>query len=139
VLREQQQRSESLAAFGAAVRQFEEVLGELSGQGGRRDQTRDLDRLDAGLGLLQTYCQRGGERPLDEDLEAMAGLARSLLAAMPADYPPRTYALARCAVLLIERITRRISEDGSLVNVLVVGRLRPHRLRPHPRRRPPSR
>ena len=114
VLREQRRRSgprsESWAAFSAAVQQFEEVLGELAGRGKRSDRTRDNDRLDARLGLLETYYQRGGERPLDEDLDVMAGLARRLIAAMPVDYWLRPYALARCAVLLIERITRRVGD-----------------------------
>jgi CHAT domain len=96
--------------FETAVQQFEEVLSDLAGRGRRSDSTRDTDRLDAWLGLLETYYQRGGERPRDRDLDAMAGLARNLIAAMPAGYWLRTYALARCAMLLIERISRKVGD-----------------------------
>jgi CHAT domain len=108
--------------FEAALQQFEEVLSGLAGRGQRSDTTRDADRLDAWLGLLETYYQRGGERPLDQDLDAMAGLARNLIAAMPADYWLRCYALARCGVLLIERISRRIGDswDAALNTALLL-------------------
>jgi len=126
VLRERQRQSgphtESGAAFEAAVQQFEEVLGDLAGRGRRSDRTRGTDRLDAWLGLLETYYQRGGERPLDRDLDAMAGVARNLIAAMPADYWLRSYALARCGVLLLERISRQVGDpwDAALNTALLL-------------------
>jgi CHAT domain-containing protein len=110
-LRQSGSPAESRSCFEAAVHQFGEVLSDLARRGRRSDTTRDADRLDAWLGLLETYYQRGGQRPLDRDLDAMAGLARSLIAAMPADYGLRPYALARCGVLLIERISRRVEDS----------------------------
>lgn len=114
--------SESWTEFEAAVQQFEQVFAELAGRGRRSDRTRDNDRLDAWLGLLETYYQRGGERPLAQDLDAMAGLARNLIAAMPVDYWLRCYALARCGLMLVERITRRIGDpwDAALNAALLL-------------------
>ena len=52
----------------------------------------------------------------------MAGLARNLIGAMPVDYWLRCYALARCGVLLIEQISRRIGDpwDTALNTALLV-------------------
>lgn len=114
VTREAEQRSgpgtRSWAAFGAAIGQFEEILTDLAGRGRRSDKTRDEDRLDALLGLLETYHQRDGEQIPDEDLGVMASLARKLIAAMTIGYRLRSYALGRCGVLLIQWITRRLGD-----------------------------
>jgi hypothetical protein len=114
VTREAEQRSgpgtRSWAAFDAAIGQFEEILTDLAGRGRRSDKTRDEDRLDALLGLLETYYQRDGEQIPDEDLGVMAPLARKLIAAMTTGYRLRSYALGRCGVLLIQWITRRIGD-----------------------------
>ena len=66
--------SESRAAFGAAIKQFEDVLAELAGRDRRSDRTRAHDRVDAWLGLLETYYQRGGGQAADEDLDVIAQL-----------------------------------------------------------------
>jgi hypothetical protein len=117
-LREAQRRSgpgsPSWAAFGAAIEQFEEVLAGLAGRGRRSDKTRDHDRLDAWLGLLETYYQRGGGQAAAEDLDIMAGLARKLAAAPMAGYRLRAHALGRSGVLLIDRIMRRVGDPWAV-------------------------
>jgi CHAT domain-containing protein len=103
--------SESWAAFAAAIGQFEALLAELPGRGRRSDQARAADRLDALLGLLETYSQRGGEQLSSTDLETMAGLGRDLCAAMIPGYRLRAYALGRCGSVL----SRAVDAPGGLV------------------------
>jgi hypothetical protein len=107
--------TESWTAFEAAIGQFREVLAELGKPArwvGRTD--HGIDRLDAWTGLLETYYQRGGDRALDGDLDAMAVAAREVVTGMTANYRLRAYALGRCGVLLIERIARRIGDPWDL-------------------------
>ena len=129
VLREARGRSgpgsESWPAYSAAIEQFEAVLAGLAGRGKRKDTTRDTDRLDALLGLVETYFQRGGERPSDEDLEIMVGLGRQLSAAMTPGYPRRSFALGRYGVLLLQRITRRTGDPWDSALNTVFAQLRP--------------
>jgi hypothetical protein len=126
-LREVQERSgpgtESWAAFGTAIGQFESVLAELAGRGRRSDPTRDEDRRDARLSLLETYYQRGGEDLRDEDLDVMAALARALIATVTPGYRLRSHALGRCGVVLIQRIMRRAGDswDRALNTALLSG------------------
>ena len=100
----------SWAAFAAAIGQFEEVLSELGSRGRRSDTTRNEDKLDAVLGLLETYYQRGGEHLSDDDLRVMAPLARELIAAMTTDYRLRSYALGRSGSALIQRVVRDLGD-----------------------------
>jgi hypothetical protein len=112
--RETQRRSgpgtQSWAVFDAAIKQYEEVLANLTGRGRRSDTTRNEDKLDALLGLLETYYQRDGEHVPAEDLGIMATLARTLVAAMTNEYRLRSYALGHCGVALMQRITRDLGE-----------------------------
>jgi hypothetical protein len=100
----------SWAAFGAAIGQFKEVLAGLDGRGRRSDTTRNEDKLDALLGLLETYYQRDGEHLPGDDLGVMAVLARELIAGMTSGYRLRGYALGRCGVLLIQGIMHRLGD-----------------------------
>lgn len=93
-------------AFDTAIRGFQELLAGLDRRGRRSDTTRDTDRLDARLGLLETYYQRGGERVTDKDLDVMAVQARPLITGMTDDYHQRAYALGRGGTLLLQRIMR---------------------------------
>jgi hypothetical protein len=102
--------TESWAAFEAAIAQFHAILADLRAPGRRTDGTRDTDRLDALLGLLETYYQRGGDRPLTRDLDDMAAVSRELIADMTAGYWLRGYALGRSGTQLLERLTRLIGE-----------------------------
>ena len=117
-LREARHRSEpgsdSWDAFATAIKRFSDILTELARRGRRSDKTRDRDRLDALLGLLETYYKRGGERPLAEDLDDMASLARQLIADVTPDYPLRGYALGRSGLMLIERAARLIGDPWAL-------------------------
>src|SRR5208282_2160843 len=65
-------------------------------------------------GLLETYYQRGGERPLAQDLDTMASISRRLIADVTPDYPRRGYALGRSGLQLIERVTRLIGDPWAL-------------------------
>jgi hypothetical protein len=106
--------TESWAAFDAAITQFGKVLAMTGGQGGWRDGSRATDRLDAWLGQLETYYQRGGGAARDEDLDPMAGLARALTSRMVPDYHVRPYALGRAGVMLIERLARQNGDPWDL-------------------------
>jgi tetratricopeptide (TPR) repeat protein len=113
-LRDSQGRSgpgtPSWAAFDAAIRQFEAVLAELDEHGGKSDPAIATDRLDTWLGLLETYYQRGGDQARDDDLDAMAALARNLISHLEPGYRLRSYALGRSGVLLMQRIMRQAGD-----------------------------
>jgi hypothetical protein len=107
--------TESWVAFEAAIAQFRAILADLRGPGRRADETRDTDRLDALLGLLETYYQRGGDRPLADDLDDMAAVSRELIAGLTAGYRLRGYALGRAGTQLLERLTRLAGEPSAAV------------------------
>jgi hypothetical protein len=104
------QGRESRVAFDAAISELEGLIADLDRPGPRSDETRDEDRLDALLGLLEVYYQRVPARASDQDLDAMAAIARTLVARMTTSYRLRAYALGRCGVLLTQRMGRRIGD-----------------------------
>lgn len=123
-LRAAQRRSgpgtDSWAAFDTAIRLFDEVLAAGSRRADRRDGDRPADRLDAWLGQLETYYQRGADTARDDDLDRIAAAARSLIGEMTPGYHVRTFALGRAGTALIQRITRLLGEPWDLaLNSLV--------------------
>ena len=127
-LRAAQRRSgpgtDSWAAFEAAIQWFDEVLAAADRRGDRRDGDRPTDRLDAWLGQLQTYYQRGGEAARGDDLDRMAASARSLISGMTPGYHMRTFALGLAGTTLIQRISRLLGEpwDLALNSMIASGR-----------------
>lgn len=102
--------TDSWAAFDAAISQFDEVLARVDRRGSGRDGACATDRLDAWLGQLETYYQRGGDAARDEDLGIMAALARNLITEMAPGYHVRPYALGRAGTALIQRLTRLLGD-----------------------------
>jgi hypothetical protein len=131
-LRAAQRRSgpgtDSWAAFETAIGLFDEVLASVDRRGDRRGDRRDgdrpADRLDAWLGQLETYYQRGGDAARDDDLDRMAAAARSLIGEMTPGYHVRTFALGRAGTALIQRIARLLGEpwDLALNSMVLSGR-----------------
>jgi hypothetical protein len=127
-LRAAQRRSgpgtDSWAAFEAAIKRFDEVLAAADRRGDRRDGDRPADRLDASLGQLQTYYQRGGDAARDDDLDRMAANARSLISGMTPGYHLRPFALGLAGTTLIQRIARLLGEpwDLALNSMVMFGR-----------------
>jgi hypothetical protein len=116
--------TDSWAAFESAIRRFDEVLAAADRRGDRRDGDRPTDRLDAWLGQLQTYYQRGGDAARDDDLDKMAASARSLISGMIPGYHMRPFALGLAGTTLIQRISRLLGEpwDLALNSMIMSGR-----------------